>query len=117
MLNIQLHDLLFEAFHGIHEEEKILGNKYVVNCSVEIHEPPEIIRHLSETVDYTLLYQIIRERMSVSTPLLETVAMEMGDLIHHHFSRLKSISVEIIKLHPPIQGFVGKSIVKWHKEY
>ena len=34
MITIHLHHLIFFACHGLHEEEKILGNEYEVNAEV-----------------------------------------------------------------------------------
>ena len=82
MITIQLQNLVFTSFHGIHEEEKILGNQYVVNAEVQFHERDEVIEHIHETVDYSIIYSIIRKRMSIATPLLETIVMEAGNEIH-----------------------------------
>src|ERR1019366_732507 len=76
MITVQLHQLLFDAFHGIHEEEKILGNEYVVDATVEFQEDTSVIHSIHDTVNYTDMYHIIRERMNVPTPLLETVVMD-----------------------------------------
>ena len=38
MITVHLHNLQFNSFHGIHAEEKILGNEYLVDASVVFHE-------------------------------------------------------------------------------
>lgn len=115
MIIVQLHHLLFNAFHGIHEEEKILGNEYVVDASVEFHETPEVISHINDTVNYVTIYNIIKNRMSIPTPLLETIVMEAGNEIHREFPDLKSIYISIKKVHPPIEGMQGAAGISWHK--
>ncbi len=117
MITVQLQNLLFNAFHGIHEEEKILGNEYVVNASVALHERDEVIEHIHDTVNYAAIYQIIKKRMNIPTPLLETIVMETGNEIHRVFPDLKSISISIKKMHPPIEGMQGAAEVTWHKEF
>lgn len=117
MITVQLHDLLFNAFHGIHEEEKILGNEYVVNASMEYDETKDIIHHISDTINYVTVYNIIKQRMSIPTPLLETLVMETGNEIHNEFPDLKSISISIKKVHLPIEGMQGSAVVKWYKEF
>jgi len=117
MITVQLQHLLFNAFHGIHEEEKILGNEYMVNASVEFHERDEVIEHINETVNYAVIYNIIKKRMSIPTPLLETIVMQAGNEIHRLFPAIKSISISIIKMHPPIEGMQGAAGVSWHKEF
>lgn len=117
MIKVQLHNLHFNSFHGIHEEEKILGNDYVVDASVEFHEAAEVITSIHETINYAEIYRIIKLKMDVPTPLLETVIMEIGNKIHERFSSLRSINISIEKMHPPIEGIQGSAIVSWHKEF
>ena len=117
MVTVQLQNLLFNAFHGIHEEEKILGNEYVVNASVEFEEGDEVIEHINDTVNYAVIYNIIKKRMSIPTPLLETVVMETGIEIHRVFPHLKFISISVKKMHPPIEAMQGAAEVKWEKEF
>ena len=117
MITVALHDLHFFFYHGVLEEEKKIGNNYVVNVSLEFHENAEVITHISGTIDYEEVYNIIRRRMSIPTPLLETVAMEAGNQIHNEFPDLKSIAVAIRKMHPPIEGIQGAAEVTWQKKF
>jgi len=117
MVTVQLQNLLFIAFHGIHEEEKILGNEYIVNATIEYQETRDVIIHINDTVNYASIYEIIKRRMSIPTPLLETVAMEAGHEIHQHFPQIKSVHLSINKMHPPIEGMQGSAVVKWSKQF
>lgn len=117
MITVQLQNLLFNAFHGIHDEEKILGNQYVVNAVVEFHEVTDVIVRLNDTVNYAVVYEIIKKRMSIPTPLLETIVMEIGNEIHRQFPNLKSITISINKMHPPIESMQGSALVTWHKQF
>lgn len=117
MITVHLHNLLFNSFHGIHEEEKILGNDYVIDASVEFHEEPEVISSIHDTINYEDIYNIIRERMSVPTPLLETVVMEIGNEIHAEFPQVRAINISIKKMFPPIEGIEGAAGVNWQRQY
>ncbi|MEO6812306.1 MAG: dihydroneopterin aldolase [Ginsengibacter sp.] len=117
MITVYLHDLLFTAYHGIHEEEKILGNEYVVNCSVDFDEKTEVIELINDTVNYASIYEMIKNRMKIATPLLETVVMEIGDQICKEYPEIKSIEVAIKKLHPPLTGIQGAAGVSWKKQF
>lgn len=117
MLTVSLNNLQFEACHGIFPEEKVLGNSFEVDCSVDIPDPGYVIRHIEETVNYQKLYDIIREQMEIATPLLETVAMGIGTRIRESFPAVMAISVSIRKLHPPIKGLQGNTCVTWKKDY
>ena len=117
MITIHLDKLRFNAFHGIHEEEKLLGNEYIVDCIVNFYENEEVIHHIDDTINYVTVYEIIKKRMAVPSHLLETVAMEIGYEIFATFPDVKCISVSITKVHPPIEAIQGSVGVKWHKEF
>lgn len=117
MISVELNDLQFHAFHGILEEERIVGNTYKVDCKVHVFEGAEIIRHIDQTIDYATIYSIIKNRMAVPTLLLETICMEIGKDIQDRFPLVKYISVTLNKMQPPIEGFSGSAAVTWHKEF
>ena len=117
MITVQLHQLLFHAYHGVHEEEEVLGNDYMVDCSVEFYETAEVITHINDTVNYVLIYDIIKKRMSIPTQLLETIAMEIGNEIIREYKELKVIDITIRKLHPPIEGIRGSVGIAWNRKF
>src|ERR1035437_1914803 len=108
MITVHLHNLQFNSFHGIHEEEKILGNEYIIDASVEFHEELGVVTSIHDTINYVYIYNIIRERMNVPTPLLETVVMEIGNEIHNEFPQIRSINISLKKMFPPIEGIRGQ---------
>ncbi|MEO7317268.1 MAG: dihydroneopterin aldolase [Ginsengibacter sp.] len=117
MITVQLHQLLFHAYHGVHEEEEVLGNEYMVDCSVEFYETAEVITHINDTVNYVHIYDIIKKRMSIPTQLLETIAMEIGNEIIREYKELKVINITIRKLHPPIEGIRGSVGIAWNRKF
>ncbi len=117
MITVQLHQLLFHAYHGVHEEEEVLGNDYMVDCSVEFYETAEVITHINDTVNYVHIYDIIKKRMSIPTQLLETIAMEIGNEIIREYKELKVIDITIRKLHPPIEGIRGSVGIAWNRKF
>ena len=117
MITVALNNLQFFAFHGVLEEERKIGNNYLVDVSLEFHENAEVITHINDTINYEYIYQLIRKRMTVPTPLLETIVMETGNQIHNEFPDLKSIFISIKKMHPPIEGIQGAAEVSWQKKF
>jgi dihydroneopterin aldolase len=117
MITVHLHNLHFNSFHGIHEEEKILGNEYLIDASVKFHEEREVITSIQDTINYEDIYNIIKERMSVPTPLLETIVMEIGNEIHIEFPQVRSINISLKKMYPPIEGIQGAAGVNWQREF
>ena len=75
MITIHLNNLRFFSFHGLHEEETLLGNEYEINADVRFHEEQERIDSLDKTVNYADIFELIKQRMQIATPLLETVVI------------------------------------------
>ena len=107
MLKIELSNLQFHGFHGVHEEESKTGGDFEVDLIVYL-EPRNIpVRHMDETIDYTRLYQVVKQYMERPTPLLETLATEMAQEIFSTYSKVEEVMVKIKKLNPPIPFFNG----------
>jgi 7,8-dihydroneopterin aldolase/epimerase/oxygenase len=117
MMFIHLHNLNFYSFHGVHEEERILGADYELNISAGFGPSTDIIRELDETLDYTAVYDLVKQRMAVPTPLLETIAMEISAAIQSKYPSVDKIFISIKKLYPPINNFEGSVGVsfEWNK--
>jgi len=116
MFTINLHNLIFHAFHGLYEEEKILGNTFEVHVSIEF-EQEEPVTSLQQSINYAAVYEIIKQRMLIPTPLLETLAQELTQKIYEHDNRIKSISVSVHKKDPPITNMQGSVSVQYKKTY
>lgn len=116
MFTIELNNLSFTARHGVHAEEKILGNTYEVNVSLSTNVV-ETVTELSQTVNYVTVYDVIKQRMEVPSALLETVAQELAMAISALDERIRSISVTIRKKYPPLLGMDGTVGVCYKKDF
>lgn len=112
MLSIHLHNIIFFAHHGIYKEEKILGNEFELNLTIK-HSPNRLpVKHLEDTVDYITVFELVKKRMAIPTPLLETLVTEIAQQILAQFSLAEAVFISIKKLHPPVSqlnGSVGVS--------
>lgn len=111
MLTISLNDLRFFGYHGVYPEERIIGNEFIVNCRVEIEEPVEVT--LETTVNYQLLFDLIKNNMQTPEPLLETICVKTGKQILATFPQVHFVSISIKKNNPPINSFSGSAEVCW----
>lgn len=113
MLSIHLKDLRFFAHHGLHPEEKILGNHFIVNLHLQAHPPAEIVTDIKETINYETLFRLVKARMHIPTPLLETIAMELCYAVMETHESVGSVFVSIEKLNPPIPEMQGGVVVSF----
>jgi dihydroneopterin aldolase len=107
MLTIELTNLLFNGHHGFYEEEKVLGGTFEVNAVIS-HTVTEMpVRHIHDTVDYTAVFNIIKNIMDKPALLLETLATTIAHEILTAFLQVQEVSVNIKKINPPIIAFRG----------
>jgi len=107
MLKIELSKLQFHGYHGVHEEEEKAGGNFEVNLVVYFKPAALPVRHLNETIDYTELYGLVKQRMEKRTRLLETIATEIAEEVLKNFLSVEEVEVSIKKLNPPIPFFTG----------
>ena len=116
-ITIELKKLRFFAYHGLYAEERKTGNEFEVNLTVSYTPVSGTITHLDDTVNYTMLYELLKAEMQKPRDLLETFVMEVAEHIHSSFPQIKKVEIFITKLHPPIAKFIGTVGVKYCKEY
>ncbi len=116
MLSIQLNNLTFFAFHGLYEEEKLIGGEFEVNISIDYMPQTPVITSITETIDYSAVYTLVKEYMSIPTPLLETLAMNIAHGVLQKFSLAERIEIFIKKVQPPFPNFEGNVQVMYRTE-
>lgn len=107
MFSIHLHQVQIHAYHGLYEEEKVLGNDFVIDLRVNYHPATLPIQQLEQTINYVSLYELLQKHMQVPTALLETVISNISIDILAQFSLAEEVHMSIRKLHPPIAQFIG----------
>jgi dihydroneopterin aldolase len=115
MLTIHLHQIQFFAYHGLYPQEKIDGNHFEVDADVEVDTGK--VLQITDTVDYSSIYQLIARRMQQPTDLLETLLQDMAHEIGKSDQRIKQVSLRIKKINPPIEGFTGYTGVSFIQQF
>ena len=116
MFAIHLNNLQFYAHHGIHEEETLLGNTFELNATVSFEQTENVLA-LEQTINYVDVYEVIRQYMGTPEPLLETLLQQMAEAIYELDKRIRTISLSIKKLHPPLNNFSGNLGVSYTKDF
>ena len=117
LITIELKKLRFLAYHGLYAEERKTGNEFEINLSVSYQPSSGTITGISDTVNYSELYTLLKTEMQKPRHLLETFLMEVAEFIHGSFPQIKKIEISITKLHVPISKFTGTAGVKYQKEF
>ena len=110
-MRISLNEVHFFGFHGMYAEEKKIGNTFVVDLYVDFVPAKEIVKSISDTIDYVTLFEIVKARMAVPTPLLETIVTELADQIITDFKMVTHVFVKITKQKVAIKTLEGNMSV------
>ena len=108
MVTIHLQKIRLHAFHGIHEEERKTGSLYEIDMNVNYEEGASRFISLGNTISYVDLFELIKQRMQLPTPLLEKVCLDIIEDVRISFPFVNTISISIYKLQPPIENFEGR---------
>jgi 7,8-dihydroneopterin aldolase/epimerase/oxygenase len=117
VITIELKQLRFLAYHGLYAEERKTGNEFEINLSVSFQPLSGTITSIADTVNYSSLYTLLKSEMQKPRHLLETLVMELAEVIHVSFPQIKKIEISITKLHVPISKFAGTAGVRYEKDY
>ena len=109
---IELEEMRFWAFHGCLESERRNGNLFLVDFRGELDMRKAAgSDNLEDTVNYGLVYDLVKEEMSVPSDLLENVTGRIVRRIAEKFPEFVRFSVRVSKRRPPVEGPVQWSRV------
>ena len=109
MGKISLEGMEFYAHHGHYDEEQERGNKFVIDLNFETDlSKAATTDELSDTVSYEEVYNVIKEKMTTRSKLLENVAQRIVDALKENFPDIKTLEIKLSKLNPLLKGIVQK---------
>ena len=104
---IELEGMEFYAYHGYFKSERIVGNRFEVNISIETDcEKASKSDQLTDTLNYESIYTLVKEQMHQRSHLLENVAGRIIDRIHAAYPQTGKVRVKISKARPPMGGHI-----------
>lgn len=105
MGQIQLESMEFYAYHGHFEEEQIVGNRFIVDITIDTDmEIPAKSDNLNDAVNYQEIYFLVKAEMTKKSHLLEHIANRIIEKIYQEMRGIKNISVKVSKMNPPMGG-------------
>ena len=100
---IYLRNVRFHAFHGVLPQEGIVGNDYLVNLVLDYDFSSAMkTDDLQGTLNYSEVYQKVREEMAVPSKLLEHVAGRIAHRLFSDFPEIQKLQLSITKVNPPM---------------
>lgn len=109
MGRIEIEGMHFYAFHGHFETERIVGNEFRVDVSLETNcTTASLSDDLNDALNYQEVYNLIGDEMQITSHLLEHVAGRILDSLFARFPILQKATVKVSKLNPPMGGQIDK---------
>ena len=107
-MTIELKSLVLFGHHGYLEEERRLGQRFLVDLWVDVDDDAASSDDLDETVDYRYLASLVREVFAgPERLLLEGLAGAVVDGILERFAAVERVRVRVRKpdvvLDPPVE--------------
>jgi dihydroneopterin aldolase len=111
---LYIEDIRLHAFHGCLEEEGRIGGKYRVDILAEANlEACAEEDDLNRTVDYVVVYDLVKEEMAIRSKLIEAVAKRIADRLARTYPWVTKWEVSLTKFNPPVGGSLGQSRIVW----
>ncbi len=113
MHKIHLEAIQLFAYHGCLPEEALIGSNYTIDVMMETDfTAAALADDLSQTIDYCVVFNIVKEEMAIRANLLENVAIRMVNRLKRELKDLNKVVITVTKLNPPMNGNVkGVSII------
>lgn len=105
MGRMSLKNMVFYGYHGVAEQEKILGGRFEVDLSIEFDMNAAIRSdHLNDTISYVDLYQLVHDVVTKSKfYLIEALA---GKILKEIFANYQPerVIIRVRKPGAPVKG-------------
>lgn len=112
-LIISLDNVRMHGYHGVDEQERVVGAEYELNVSVSLPFPEGCVTdEIDDTLSYADIYEVMKDEFSRPSRLIEHVATRIGDALFRAFGQIENIEIKVVKLSPPIPGFSGSASVR-----
>ena len=100
---IYLDEMHFYAYHGVMEQERLVGGEYRVSLIVDA-DLTEAVRtdNVADTINYATLYELVKSEMAIPSKLLEHVAGRIGQRAMETFEKITTLTIRVTKVNPPM---------------
>ncbi len=113
---IEIEGMEFYAYHGCFSEERIVGNRFMIDLRMETDtSKPELTDNIHDAVNYQTAYQITKKQMDSKAHLLEHVAHRILKQLFQELPSVNKARIKVSKINPPLGGKVEQVSVTLEK--
>jgi dihydroneopterin aldolase len=117
MGKIILEDIELYAYHGHMPEENKIGSWFTIKLELIVAlEKACKSDKLTDTFDYEVAYNIVKEEMQITSSLLEHIADRILKRLFDASSLISRIKIVLSKMNPPFGGSVKAVSVELEQE-
>jgi len=104
---IEIEGMEFYAFHGHFKEERIVGNKFLVDLRMEVEtDKAAESDDIEDAVNYQIAYNVVKDEMQKNSYLLENIAQRILDTLFIKLDGIHEATVKVRKINPPMGGVI-----------
>ena len=105
---IQIEGMEFYSFHGHYKEERIVGNKFLVDLTIETDmQKSSESDNLKDAINYQHACQIVKQEMEKKSHLLENIAGRILNALYSEMGGIIKATVKVSKMNPPMGGKIA----------
>lgn len=109
MGQLVLQNMEFYAHHGHFKEEQIIGGRFTVDLIIDADlSAVSVSDDLSDAVDYSKIYEAVKNEMLHPSKLLEHLAKRIVDAIYLISADIQKVTITVSKLNPAVGGKMDK---------
>lgn len=109
---IELEEMEFFAFHGVFEQEALVGNRFRVNLKMNVDITEAMLTdEVTDTVSYADAFQVVDQEMKIRAKLLEHLTGRITSRLFDSFPSINEIEIKLSKVNPPGCGDIKQASV------
>jgi dihydroneopterin aldolase len=102
---IEIKEMEFYAYHGHYEEERVVGNRFLLDLKIEADcDIAANSDNIKDAVNYQTAYKIIKGQMLQKSHLLENIAKRILDALFLQMKGIYKATITVRKMNPPMGG-------------
>jgi 7,8-dihydroneopterin aldolase/epimerase/oxygenase len=115
---IALEGMQFYAYHGVYDEEQIIGNNFIVDIFISTDYSKAVEEDdIFKTINYETVYLVCEVEMRKKVKLLETLADNIILALKHQFNSIQDVSIKIAKKNPIPGARVANSSIETEESF